>query len=112
MVVLKESKRTESVLGAISGKTFGKEIILTASVPQKPVAIPAESINFRHRRLGHSNETVLRKVRDFVDSGVKFSDSLMSCSACKIGKSTQKPHAKNTSHDWVTEPLQVVTQLT
>ena len=33
----------------------------------------------------------------------------MSCSACKIGKRTQKPHTKNTSHVWVTEPLQVVT---
>ena len=44
-----------------------------------------------------------------MDSGGKISDSLISCSACKIGKSTQKPHAKSTSHDWVTEPLQVVT---
>ena len=41
--------------------------------------------------------------------GVKFSDSLMSCSACKIGKSTQSPHAKSASHGWVTKPLQVVT---
>ena len=40
---------------------------------------------------------------------MKFSDSLMICSACQIWKSTQRPHAKNTSHDWVTEPLQVVT---
>ena len=40
---------------------------------------------------------------------MKFSDSLMSCSACKIGKSTQKPHIKSISRDWVTEPLQVVT---
>ena len=46
---------------------------------------------------------------DLLDSGVKFSDSLKSCRACKIGKSTQKPHAKSASHDWVTEPLQVVT---
>ena len=44
-----------------------------------------------------------------MNSGVKFSDSMMSCSACKIiGKSTRRPHAKNTSHDWVTEPPQVV----
>ena len=46
---------------------------------------------------------------NLVDSGVKFSDSLMICSACKIGKSTQKQHAKNSSHGWVAEPLQVVT---
>ena len=109
LAISKESKRTESACCAISGKSFSKEIILTAPVPQKPVALPAEIINFWHRRLGHPNETVLRKVRDLVDLGVKFSDSLMSCSTCKIGKSTQKPHAKNTSHDWVTEPLQVVT---
>ncbi|CAN0458149.1 unnamed protein product, partial [Ascophyllum nodosum] len=109
LAISKQSKRTESACCAISGKSFSKEIILTASVPQKNVALPAESINLWHRRLGHPNETVLRKVRDLVDSGVKFSDSLISCSACKIGKSTQKPHPKNTSHDWVTEPLQVVT---
>ena len=42
-----------------------------------------------------------------MDSSVKFPDSLMSCSACKIGKSTQKSHAKSASHDWVTEPLKV-----
>ena len=33
--ISKESKRTESACCAISGKTFGKEIALTASVPQK-----------------------------------------------------------------------------
>ena len=32
----------------------------------------------------------------------------MSCSACKIGKSTQSSHAKSASHGWVTEPLQLV----
>ena len=109
LAISKESKPTESACCAISGKAFSKEIILTASVPQKNVALPAESINLWHRRLGHPNETILRKVRDLVDSGVKFSDSLMSFSACKIGKSTQKPHTKNISHDWVTEPLQVLT---
>ena len=64
LAFLKESKRTESACCAISGKSFSKEIILTASVPQKPVALPAESINLWHRKLGHPNETVLRKVRD------------------------------------------------
>ena len=44
-----------------------------------------------------------------MDSGVKFYVSLMSWSACKIGKNTQRPHSKSTSHDWVTKPLQVVT---
>ena len=44
-----------------------------------------------------------------MDSGVKFSDSLVSCSVCKIGKSAQKPHTQNKSYDWVTKPLQVVT---
>ena len=29
-----------------------------------------------------------------MDSGGKFPDSLISCSACKIGKNTQKTYAK------------------
>ena len=83
LAISKESKRTESACGAISGKSFSKEII----VPKKTVALPVECINLWHRRLGHPNETVLRqKIGDLVDSGVKFSDSLMSCSKCKIGK--------------------------
>ena len=45
LAISKESKRTESACCAISGKTFGKEIVLTAPVPQKPVALPAENIN-------------------------------------------------------------------
>ena len=109
LAISKESKRTESACCAISGKLFSKEIMLTASVPQKPVPPPTESINLCHRRLGHPNETILRKVRDLMDSRVKCFGSFMSCSACKTGKSTQRPPAKNTSHDWVTEPLQVVT---
>ena len=85
LAISKESKRTESACCAISEKSFIKEIMLTASVPQKPVALPAESINLWHRRLGHPNEKVLHEVRDLVDSSVKFSDLLMSlkksCSA-------------------------------
>ena len=73
LVISKESKRTESGCRAISGKLLSKNIILTASVPQKHVALPAESINLWHRRLGHPNGTVLPKVRDLVYSGVKFS---------------------------------------
>ena len=109
LAIAKESKQTESACCAISGKTFGKETILTASVPQKPQALPAESIDLWHRRLGHPNETVLRKVRDLVDSGVKCSGLWIRCRACNIGEKTQKPHAKNASHDWATEPLQAVT---
>ena len=41
----KESKRTESACCAISGKSFSKEIMLTASVPRNPSALPAASIN-------------------------------------------------------------------
>ena len=39
LAISKESKRTESECRAISGKTFGEEIILTASVPQNPIAL-------------------------------------------------------------------------
>ena len=85
LAISKESKWTESACCAISEKSFIKEIMLTGFSPTKPVALPAESINLWHRRLGDPNEKVLRKVRDLVDSGVKFSDSLMSlkksCSA-------------------------------
>ena len=35
LAISKGSKRTESACCAISGKSFGKETVLTASVPQK-----------------------------------------------------------------------------
>ena len=39
LAILKDSKRTESACCAISGKAFRKEFVLTASVPQKPIAL-------------------------------------------------------------------------
>ena len=38
--ISKESKRTESACCAISGKSFCKETVLTASVPQKYISSP------------------------------------------------------------------------
>ncbi|CAN0360431.1 unnamed protein product, partial [Ascophyllum nodosum] len=39
LAISKGSKRTESACCAISGKSFGKETVLTASVPQKYIAL-------------------------------------------------------------------------
>ena len=43
--LVKESRRTESALCAISGKKLGRESVLTALVPEKPVAQAVGSIN-------------------------------------------------------------------
>ena len=59
-IIVKESKRTESACCAISGKSFAKENVLTASVPQKPIALSsAVCMNIDQRALendsvGHS----------------------------------------------------------
>ena len=65
MAILKESKRTESACCAISGKAFSEEIVLTASVPQKYIALSsAVSMNIDQRSLqddssvvGHSKDS-------------------------------------------------------
>ena len=44
LTIAKESRRTESALCAISGKSFRKEAVLTALVPMKSVAQPVGSI--------------------------------------------------------------------
>ena len=45
LTITKESRKTESALCAILGKTFGKESVVTALVPKKPVALTVSSIN-------------------------------------------------------------------
>ncbi|CAN0075482.1 unnamed protein product [Ascophyllum nodosum] len=66
------------------------------------------SINPWHRRLGHCNGNVIRRIINKADSGVKFFYSLLDCGTCMIRKSFQMAHLKNSNHGWVTEPLQVV----
>ena len=39
---------------------------------------------------------------------MEFSDLLLDYTTYKMRKITQKPHPKSLSHDWVTEPLQVI----
>ena len=54
LAISKDGKRTESACCAISGKAFGKETVLTASVPQKPTSIALSSavcINIDRRDL-------------------------------------------------------------
>ena len=51
LAVAKESKRTESVLSAISGKMFENETVLTTLMPNKSVALSAASINLDQKAL-------------------------------------------------------------
>ena len=70
LVISKESKRTESTCCAISGKTFSKETIRTASIPQKSIA-PSSAVNMNidQRTLqggssvvGHDNDSPTYRV--------------------------------------------------
>ena len=46
LTIAKYNRKTESALYAILGKTFGKELILTSSIPKKkPVVLSIGSIN-------------------------------------------------------------------
>ena len=67
LAISKESKRTESACCAISGKSFGKETVLTASVPQKYIALSSSTVrmNIDQRTLqdgssvvGHDNDSL------------------------------------------------------
>ena len=49
LTIAKESRRTESALCAISGKTFHKEAVLTALLPKKPAAQSEGSINVEQK---------------------------------------------------------------
>ena len=64
MAISKGSKRTESACCAISGKSFGKETVSTASVPQKYIALSsAVSMNIERSLqdgssvVGHDNDS-------------------------------------------------------
>ena len=50
LTIAKENRRTESALSTISGKSFGKESVLTALVPKKPVALSVDSTKPRFRQ--------------------------------------------------------------
>ena len=45
LTIVKERRRTESALCAISGETFGKESMITTLVPKKPVSLSVGRIN-------------------------------------------------------------------
>ena len=65
LAISKESKQTESACCAISGKSFGKETVLTASVPQNYIALSsAVSMNIDQKAVqdgssvaGHDNDS-------------------------------------------------------
>ena len=55
-----ESKRAESACCAVLGKTLGKENVLTASVPQKSIALlSAVCMNIDQRALGNGSVVVV-----------------------------------------------------
>ena len=94
LAISKGSKRTESACCAISGKPFGKETVLTASVPQKYIALSsAVSMNIERSLqdgssvVGHDNDSPTSEVRCCeknnppssivgIDEGSKSSDHL------------------------------------
>ena len=65
LAISKGSKRTESACCAISGKSFGKETVLTASVPQKYIALSSSAVSMNIERslqegssvVGHDNDS-------------------------------------------------------
>ena len=59
MTISEEIKQTESACCVISGKAFGKETILTASVPQKLIALSAVSTKTDQRALQDSFSVVV-----------------------------------------------------
>ena len=95
LAISKGSKRTESACCAISGKSFGKETVLTASVPQKYIALSsAVSMNIERSlqdgssKVGHDNDSPTSEIRCCeknnppssmvvgIDEGSKSSDHL------------------------------------
>ena len=91
----KGSKRTESACCAISGKSFGKETVLTALVPQKYIALSSaistnieRSLQDSSSVVGHDNDSPTSEVRCCeknnppssmvvgIDEGSKSSDHL------------------------------------
>ena len=73
LAISKESRRTDSACCAISGNAFSKETVLTASVPQKYIALSSAvtvSMNIDRRALqdgslvvGHDNDSPTSEVR-------------------------------------------------
>ena len=57
LTIAEESRKTESVLCAISGKTYSNESVLTAFlVLKKPVMLPVDSINIDQRVVESASE--------------------------------------------------------
>ena len=83
MAISKESNCTESACCAILGKTFGKEIVLTTSVPQKPIALSsAVCMNIDQRALengieGHNNGSLTYGINNCTVGS--FTRSKVSC---------------------------------
>ena len=71
LTISKESKRTESACCAISEKAFSKETVLTAPVPQKPIALSsAVSMNIDQRALQDGSSVVVGNNNDSPTYGI------------------------------------------
>ena len=66
LTIAEESRRTESSLCAILGKTFGEEAVLSALVPKKSVAQPVGSIKVGHKAgVGEDkNKSLVDKIQE------------------------------------------------
>ena len=64
--------------------------------------------NIWHKRLGHPNEQVMKRVKSITECGVDFVDTLSACETCKINKSTQQNHPKTANKNKIIERLQLV----
>ena len=70
LTVAKECRRTGFAFCAISGKTFGKESILTALVLKKPVALSVDSIIIDSMK--DKNDNLAYEIHDNADEKVSF----------------------------------------
>ena len=69
LALAKESKRTEPVCWAVSGKTFGNKTVLIAPIPQKLIALSTDSIKIDQRALendpeGYNSDSPTYRIHD------------------------------------------------
>ena len=80
--IAKESRRTETALCAISGEKLGKESVLTALVPKKPVAQSLGSTNINQRVL--ENPLVEDKTKSLTYKIQESTNEVSRCEKIKV----------------------------
>ena len=76
LTVARENRRIESALCTISGKTLGKESVLTTLAPKKPVALSVSSINIDSMEDKNNNSSY--KKHDSTNEEVSFCEQVES----------------------------------